>query len=528
MSKYLWWQKGTIYQIYPRSFLDTNGDGIGDLEGIRRRLPYLRKLGIDAIWVSPFYPSPMAVFGYDVANYVDVHPLFGTLDGFRQLLADAHAADIRIIIDLVPNHTSAEHPWFIESRASKDNPRRDWYIWRDPAPDGGPPNNWLSVFGGSGWEFDTQTGQYYYHAFLKEQPDLNWRNPEVQQAMLGVMKFWLDLGVDGFRVDVMWHMIKDAQFRENPPNPHYRPGIDPPYNALLPVYSTDQPEVHECVEMMRRLTDRYDERLIIGEVYLPVPELMRYYGTNGSGAHLPFNFQLVTMPWNAEQIYAAMTEYDASLPSDGWPNWVLGNHDQPRIASRVGAAQARVAAMLLLALRGTPTIYYGDEIGMQDVFIHPSQYRDPQGKNIGISRDPARTPMQWDDTTNAGFTTGEPWLPLGGDYATVNVAAEQDDRASMLVFYHDLLALRRAEPALNVGTYVPIGVHGSLLAFAREADGRRFLVALNLGDTPAQMVPDRAHVCGRIVLASNRGREGQHMDDEIALEPNEGVIILCE
>nr|MDQ2998759.1 alpha-amylase family glycosyl hydrolase [Chloroflexota bacterium] len=364
----LWWQRGIIYQIYPRSFMDSNGDGVGDLPGIVGKLDYLAALGVDAIWLSPIYPSPMADFGYDVADYTGIHPLFGTLADFDTLLAESHARGLKVMLDFVPNHSSDEHPWFIESRASRDNPKRDWYIWRDPAPGGGPPNNWLSFFGGGAWEWDAPTGQYYLHLFHTKQPDLNWRNPAVQSAMLDALHFWLDRGVDGFRVDVIWLMIKDDQFRDNPLNPDYVAG-QPPLMSQQPLYNADRPEVHDIIGMLRQLLDQYDQRMMVGEIYLPIERLMAYYGVSGAGTHLPFNFQLIQLPWNARVLDAAIAAYEAALPADGWPNWVLGNHDQHRIASRVGAAQARVAAMLLLTLRGTPTMYNGDELGMHDVDI---------------------------------------------------------------------------------------------------------------------------------------------------------------
>ncbi|MDQ2689137.1 MAG: alpha-amylase family glycosyl hydrolase, partial [Chloroflexota bacterium] len=392
-TDHLWWQRGVIYQVYPRSFQDTNGDGIGDLEGIRRRLDYLEWLGVDAVWISPFFPSPMVDFGYDVADYTDVDPRFGTLADFDRLVADARQRGLRIILDLVPNHTSDQHPWFEESRRSRDSARRDWYIWRDPAPDGGPPNNWLSEFGGSAWQWDEATGQYYYHAFAPEQPDLNWRNREVREAIYDAMRFWLDRGVAGFRVDVMWHMLKDAEFRDNPPNPDYDPVRSSPYDELIPAYSTDQPEVHAVVAEMRAVLEEYDERLMIGEIYLPVDRLVDYYGRDGDGAHLPFNFHLILAPWDAREIELVIDRYEGALPDDAWPNWVLGNHDKPRVVSRLGDAQARVAAMLLLTLRGTPTIYYGEELGMNDVPIPADRAVDVREMNIpgrGLGRDPQR------------------------------------------------------------------------------------------------------------------------------------------
>ena len=361
MTDPIWWKRGIIYQIYPRSFQDQNGDGVGDLAGIARRLDYLSWLGVDAIWISPIYPSPMADFGYDVADYCDVDPLFGSLADFDDLVRAAHARGLKVILDFVPNHTSDRHPWFLESRSSRASPKRDWYIWRD-GRNGGPPNNWVSQFGGSAWTYDPGTGQHYLHSFLREQPDLNWRNPDVRAAMLDVLTFWLDRGVDGFRVDVIWLLIKDEALRDNPENPGWQPS-QATINRLLQVHNADQPDVHDVIRDMRSLLDRYDERLLIGEIYLPLERLVAYYGKDLSGAHLPFNFQLILTAWKADAIARLIDEYENALPPGGWPNWVLGNHDQPRIAARVGEAQARVAAMLLLTLRGTPTMYYGDEIG---------------------------------------------------------------------------------------------------------------------------------------------------------------------
>ncbi|HEU4630517.1 MAG TPA: alpha-amylase family glycosyl hydrolase [Gemmatimonadaceae bacterium] len=527
---HLWWQHGIVYQIYPRSFLDSNGDGVGDLRGIIERLDYFDWLGVDAIWISPIYPSPMADFGYDVSDYTDIHPLFGTLADFDDLLAGAHARGLKVILDFVPNHTSSQHPWFLEARSSRDNPKRDWYLWHDPAPDGGPPNNWRANFGGSAWEWDEATGQYYYHAFLAEQPDLNWRNPEVRQAMLGAMRFWLDRGVDGFRVDVMWHMVKDARWRDEPLNPAYTPD-QPPYEALLHVFSTDQPEVHDIVHEMRRLTDEYEDRLIIGEIYLPINKLVAYYGVDLRGAHLPFNFQLITLPWDARTILGAISEYEGAIPDGGWPNWVLGNHDQPRVASRVGRPQARVAAMLLLTLRGTPTIYYGDELGMHDVAIPPERVQDPQALNqpgVGRSRDTARTPMQWSTAHAAGFTTGEPWLPVSVDFQRVNVEAERDDPYSFLSLYRSLLALRRAEPALSVGSFAPVPGPSHVLAYLREHAGRRFLVALNLGYGPAILAPEHVAVEGEVVCATYVGRQGERVSRRVLLEGSEGVVVRLD
>jgi alpha-glucosidase len=525
----LWWQRGIIYQVYPRSFMDANGDGVGDLAGVLSRLDYLGWLGVDALWLSPVYPSPMKDFGYDVADYTGVDPLFGTLADFDRLVQAAHARGLKVILDFVPNHTSDEHEWFKGARRSRDDPKRDWYLWRDPAPGGGPPNNWLSCFGGSAWQYDERTGQYYYHAFLPEQPDLNWRNPRVAEAMLGVLRFWLERGVDGFRVDVLWHLVKDADFPDNPVNTAWRPGMDP-YQALVPVHTTDLPEVHGIVARMRRLLEEYRERVLIGEIYLPVERLVKYYGADLQGAHLPFNFQLVQAPWDAAHIARLIAEYERALPEGAWPNWVLGNHDQHRIASRVGAAQARVAAMLLLTLRGTPTLYYGDEIGMRDVAIPPHLVRDPFERNVpgrGLGRDPERTPMQWSADTQAGFTRGEPWLPVAPDYRDVNVAAQRDDAKSMLALYRRLIALRRAQPALEVGRFELVETQGEVLAYVRRS--RRgesdFLIALNLGAQPRRVPLPRPHASGAIALSTHLDRVDEPLDGSLELRGDEGVII---
>jgi len=527
LANFKWWERGIIYQIYPRSFMDSNGDGVGDLVGIRNKLDYLQWLGVDAIWISPIYPSPMADFGYDISNYTDIDPIFGTLNDFDALLADAHDRGLKVLLDYVPNHTSDHHPWFLESRSSRDSAKRDWYIWRDPKAGGGPPNNWLSNFGGGAWEWDEKTGQYYYHAFLKEQPDLNWRNPEVQRAMLKVLRFWLERGVDGFRVDVMHHLAKDTQFRDNPPNPEWRPGMSP-YRELLTTYSADLPEVQEVVAKLRNVLDNYDDRMMVGEIYLPVERLMAYYGASGKGAHLPFNFQLIRLPWNAREIATAVERYEALLPSYAWPNWVLGNHDKSRVATRVGPAQSRVAAMLLLTLRGTPTMYYGDEIGMQDVPIPVAQVQDPFEKNVpglGLGRDPERTPMQWSGGEHAGFTTGNPWLPIAGDHQTINVALERDSPTSILTLYRRLIELRRTEPALSVGDFAPLPLRGDLMAYIRKTDQRRLLVVLNLGAKPQNFSIADLQCRGSLLLSTHLDRSREALQDKLELGGDEGAII---
>ena len=520
-----WWRRGVVYQVYPRSFSDSDGDGVGDLPGIAAKLGHLRALGVDAVWISPFYPSPMRDFGYDVTDHREVDPLFGTLEDFDRLLARAHALGIRVILDYVPNHTSDLHPWFAESRASRESPRRDWYVWRDPAPGGGPPNNWLSTFGGSAWTLDAATGQYYLHTYLREQPDLNWRNPAVEAEMLEVMRFWLDRGVDGLRVDAVQNVIKDDRFRDNPPNPAFRPGDDP-FTRLLRVHSGDRPEVHGVIAKMRRVVEAYaGDRVLIGEIYNTVERLVAYYGEDGRGCHFPYNFQLIVLPWKAREIDAAIRRYESLLPPGAWPSWVLGNHDRPRIASRVGRAQARVAAVLLLTLRGTPTIYYGDEIGMTDVPIPPDQVRDPFELNVpgmGLGRDPERTPMQWSAAPGAGFTTGAPWLPLADDYRETNVETQRCDPGSMLALHQRLLALRRAAPALAIGACAPVAAEGDMLAYVREHTGSRFLVALNLGPSPASLAFDGA---GEVVLSTHLDARDALVRGRVALRGDEGVVV---
>jgi alpha-glucosidase len=522
-----WWRHGIFYQVYPRSFQDSDADGVGDIKGVIQRLPYLESLGIDAVWLSPIFPSPMADFGYDISDYTGIDPLFGTMEDFDALIEAAHGRGLRIILDLVPNHTSDQHPWFVGSRRSRDNPKRDWYIWRDGRPDGGAPNNWLSEFGGSAWQHDAATDQYYYHAVLKQQPDLNWRNRAVREAIFDVMRFWLARGVDGFRVDVIWHLIKDAEFRDNPQNPHYVEGR-PPHERILTQYSTDQPEVHEVIAGMRSVVDEFAGRVLIGEVYLPLQRLVAYYGNDLGGAHLPFNFALLSTLWSARSIEKIIHEYEAALPAGAWPNWVLGNHDRPRIASRVGQEQARVAAMLLLTLRGTPTLYYGDEIGMHQVPIAPDQVRDPFEKNvpgIGVGRDGCRTPMQWDATGNAGFSAGAPWLPLADDFAHENVVNLNADTKSILNLYKALIALRRKLPQLVTGTYEPVAAQGDLLLYRRKSDSQAVTVALNLGAEPVSVTSSSIGFGSKILLSSFLDRESEPIDGILDLRGNEGVIV---
>jgi alpha-glucosidase len=546
-----WWQRGVVYQIYPRSFKDTTGSGVGDLQGIIEQLDYLNGvsapdsdasmdsradfLGIDAIWLSPFYPSPMADFGYDVSNYCDVHPLFGDLETFDRLVAAAHERGIKVIIDYVPNHTSDRHPWFLESRSSRDNPKRDWYLWVDPKPDGSPPNNWGSVFGGPAWEWDEATGQYYFHHFLKEQPDLNWRNPQVREAMLDVLRFWLDRGVDGFRMDVVGMILKDPLLRDNPPHPNPPAGLheDDLFARQQNIYNQDLDEVHDVIQEFRRVLDTYGQRCCIGEIWYELPRWVKYYGEEGEGLNLPFNFRLIHLPWSAGAIRASVDELEASLRPGDWPNYVLGNHDVDRLASRVGQAQARVAALLLLTLRGTPTLYYGDEIGLENGLIPPGMLQDPQGLRLGPerTRDVARTPMQWDGSEFAGFSTVGPWLPLSTDHQVRNVARLDGDPGSILNLYRQLLRLRRQIPALHAGAYRPVEAGGEdCFVYLREHGQRSYLVALNFSASPKWLeLPAGLAGKGAVVLLSTHlDRLGPASLAELELRPAEGLLIEIE
>ncbi|CAN5806283.1 alpha-amylase family glycosyl hydrolase [soil metagenome] len=511
-----WWQKGVIYQVYPRSFGDSDGDGVGDLHGIRTRLDHLEWLAIDAIWLSPIFRSPMADFGYDVADYTDIEPLFGSLADLDELITDAHRRGMRVLLDFVPNHSSAVHPWFDDSRSTRESIKRDWYIWRDPAPDGGPPNGWQAAFGGSAWEWDATTRQYYFHAFLPQPPDLNWANPRVRSAMAEVLRFWLKRGIDGFRIDVVWLLAKGAEIE---------PG-EVAIDAANPL-GGDQAAVHRYIAELRAAVDEFDDRLLIGEIYLPIERLVGYYGADGLGLHLPFNFQLLQLEWHVDAVHDAITAYEALLTDSRWPNWVLGNHDNARVAARLGAAQARVAAMLLLTLRGTPTIYYGDEIGMADVDVPIDAQRDPQGLRGGRSRDPARTPMRWDGSPQAGFTTGDPWLPIGPDVGSNNVRAQAGEPDSMLSLHRRLLRLRRAEAALNVGQWRDLGRAGTALAYLRTDGARRFLVCLNLADEPSALHDAAAELRGSVVI-STLGTATQRFIDRRELAGDEGLVVLLD
>jgi alpha-glucosidase len=457
----------------------------------------------------------MRDYGYDVADYLDVDPLFGTLADADRLIAEAHARGLRVLLDFVPNHTSSEHPWFLDARSARDAAHRDWYVWRDPAAGGGPPNDLVSQFGGPAWTLDEATGQYWYHSFLPQQPELDWRNPAVRAAMLDVMRSWFARGIDGFRIDVLWMMAKDdAPWRDAPVGPGPAGPVLDPRNALE---HGDGPGMEVLLEALRDVADEFPDRVLVGEVYMPPSRLVRYYGLDNRGAHLPFNFALVTLPWEAGAIRDAIATYEAALPAGAWPNWVLGNHDQSRVAARVGDAQARVAAMLLLTLRGTPTLYYGDELGLPDAVVPPDRVVDVAG------RDPERSPMPWTrGHPNAGFTDGEPWLPLVDGAAALSVEAQLGDPASMLSLHRRLLAVRRATPALHAGSLELVDAPAGIVAFDRRHRGEHARILLNLTGTPVVVPDDGAWTC---LVGTRPGREGAHLRGAITLAGDEGLVL---
>lgn len=522
-----WWEGAVIYQVYPRSYADADGDGIGDLAGISQHLDHLRgtdtSLGVDAIWLSPIYPSPLHDFGYDISDYTDVAAEYGSLDDLDALIAACHDRGLRFLMDLVPCHTSIEHPWFAESRASRDNPKRDWYIWADASPGGGPPSNWTAAFGGPSWEWDEQTGQFYLHSFYPEQPDLNWRNPAVAEAMAEVMRFWFRRSVDGFRVDAIFAAIKDDQLRDNPPD--RRPGAIPGLGGVSgqdPLWSLNRPEVHDVIRHLRRVAAEFPGRVLVGEAYLPVEELAGYLGHGADDEfHLAFNFELLHSPWEHQHLTLAIERSEALHPPGVWQTYALSNHDQSRQATRWGVERARAAAFLLLTLRGVAVLYAGEELGMLDA--DPAVLPTPPFDRAG--RDGYRTPMQWDASRSGGFSTGPPWLPLV-DPATRNVFDQRADPASLLSLYRRLIAARDSSPALGRGGHRSIfGVAPDVLAWLRELDGERVLVMLNTGGESRRCELPPLGVDSGEVLAATSERAGRAILADLALDPLEGLAL---
>lgn len=528
-SQDVWWRHAVFYQIYPLSFADSSGNGFGDLTGIISKLDYLANtLGVDALWISPFYQSPMNDWGYDVSDHTDVDPLFGDLTIAERLIEEAHARGMRVILDYLMNHTSIEHPWFIESRSSKDNPKRDWYVWRDPKEDGSLPTNWVSVFSGPAWTLDEKTDQYYRHTFLPTQPDLNWRNHEVVEAMLDVARFWLDRGVDGFRVDAAHQMMKDPDERDNPPlsSDYERPWKEMgEYDDYVHLYDLGHRDVHEAHRRFREVVDSYlQEPVTVGEIHIfDLPEWATYYGENLDELHMPFNFHLLASDWNADSLRAKIEAILRNVPVGGWTNWLLGNHDEKRLATRIGPENARLAAMLLLSLRGTPFLYYGDELGMTDTTIRPEESMDPWGQNVDyLSRDGARTPMQWSSAANAGFTTGVPWLPPGANSESINVATELEDPKSILNLYRRLLAARRDSEALRAGSFLSHSASNDrVLVYRRESSEDMVTVALNLSGEQTEL-----HIGpGAVIVSTADPNRTEIVSQKLMLEPYEGALL---
>jgi alpha-glucosidase len=531
-----WYRHSVIYQIYPWSFKDSNNDGIGDLRGIIQKLDYLNdgkhglssdSLGVGAIWISPIYPSPMKDFGYDISNYCDIDPIFGDMKVFDELVEKAHARGIKIIMDLVTNHTSDQHPWFLESRSSKDNPKRDWYIWHDPKPDGSVPNNWISVSGGSMWTLDKKTNQYYLHNFLPEQPDLNWRNKEVQAEMRKIFEFWIKRGVDGFRVDAASHFVEDSEFRDDPENKDYIHGVTNPYERFSHTFSTNQPEIKEVIGMMCDVAEQNQDIFIVSETYLGLEDIKRFYRFCETPVHAPFNFQLMSLPWSAQEFRKSIDEFDASLLPQDVPTYVLGNHDRTRVATQRGPKQARALALLTLTLRGTPFVYYGEEIGMQDVGIPKHALRDGFVRTSDglFCRDAERTPMQWNDKENAGFSLHKPWLPVSKDYKEVNVEVEKGDTQSTLNLYKFLIHFRNSNQTLIDGKYKSFDAHShDVFAYTRDSAKETLFVYINFsGVEVTELLPEGKHelICTTLLDVL----PGKVVSNQIILRPYEACLL---
>jgi alpha-glucosidase len=517
-----WWQDAVAYAIFPWSFQDSNGDGVGDINGITRRLDYLSWLGVDLIWLGPLYKSPMIDAGYDISDFNSIDPLFGTLEDFDRMLAEMHRRGMRLIMDFVPNHTSDQHPWFIESRSSRHSPKRDWYVWRDGKDEGTPPTNWIDNTDQSAWAWDEATRQWFYHLFLPSQPDLNLRNPEVVEAIKESMRFWLDRGIDGFRMDSAMNLVEDALFRDEPLGDGLEGG---PPGWMDHLFTSDRPETHDLIAHFRRVMDEYPEKVFVGEVMAPLPRIMKYYGSPVRPMlHLPFNNQIMkTEPWIARKIDAAIEQFMLNLPEHAWPNWVIGSHDVPRVATRLGQAQARVAAFLLLTLPGTPFIYYGDELGLEKSEFDPEDAVDPY-EAYGYGRDAERGPMPWDESENAGFTTGKPWIPLGRNHLDCQVQRLKEDGDSILALHRRLISLRRKHAGLRGKAYEAAWGNDRVLAYFRGEGEQRFFVAANLsGRAETAIFPGR----GSVELSTHGALRLRTVSDHVHLEPNEAVLVHC-
>lgn len=531
-----WAQYSALYQIYPRSFKDSDNDGVGDLKGIVDKINYLKgevdSLGVDAIWISPFYKSPMADFGYDVSDYYKIDPLFGTMGDFQQLIRKARKHDIRVMLDFVLNHTSDQHKWFKESRVSRDSPKRDWYIWRDPQPDGSPPNNWQSAFDGPAWEYDAATEQYYLHTFLKEQPDLNWANPEVRKAMAEVMQFWFEKGVDGFRIDAVHWIGKDKELRDDPPNPNFNPETMSSYDSVLHTHSGRQPVLFKYLKELATVAKKYKRSLLITESYPDrdgkphtFSDYIDFYRNVDASVLVPFNFEGIRLPWDAQAFQKSIDSYQEALRDHEMPVYAFSNHDSPRIAARYGQKGARAIAVLSFGLPGLPMMYYGDELGLDNVRIPPEDRRDPVGWTVGDkvhrqSRDPERTPMPWTEAVYGGFSQVKTWLPVGKKNMRRNVAEQQRNPHSTLRLYRQLLTLRRESDILRYGTYQPVRQENmNIMAFIREYQGQKLAVMINFSHIRSHLPP----LTGELVISTH-----QKVDGAARLKPMEARIISLE
>lgn len=526
-----WWKSAVVYEIYPRSFKDSNGDGIGDLNGITSKLDYIAGIGVDAIWITPFFPSPQVDFGYDVSDYEAVDPQFGTLEDFDRLVAEAHKRNVKVLCDFVLNHTSDRHKYFVESRSSRTNPKADWYVWRDPKPGGGPPNNWLSIFGGSAWTFDETRGQYYYHFFYKEQPDINWRNPEAAKAMFDSVRFWLRRGVDGYRVDAIDHVFEDPKFRDNPNTGRMRPDGTPEQQYL---YTMRVAENHEAFRQLRKVVDEFPGRMITGETGSPPSELAPFYGAKAPEYHLPFNFALMNeRTLDAAAFRATVDELERRLAPRPI-NYVLSNHDRPRSWDTFGDGVhndeiGKLLILLLLTLRGSPYFYYGEEIGMKTTPPERVEdVQDPVGKVFWPNdkgRDGERTPMQWAPGPNAGFSTAsKTWLPVPPTAARRNVETMESDPKSILGFFKQATRLRRSSPALLEGSYKAIGKDPNVFVYRREHQGQTMIVALNMSGGP-RTVDLGAKQKLRCVLSSGASGGVEIGNGRVPLAPFEAVVL---
>ena len=517
-----WWKYGVVYHIYSTSFKDSNNDGIGDIPGIIKKLDYLTDLGVDAIWLSPIYTSPMVDLGYDIADYKNIDDQYGTIDDFKELLDEAHKRGIRIIMDLVLNHTSDLHPWFLESRSSKKSPKRDWYIWMPPkdGKKGRKPNNWRTNFGKKAWRYDHKTKEYYYHSFFREQPDLNWRNPEVKNAMFDIICYWLDMGVDGFRLDVINLLYKDLELKDNEFH----------LFGKSKIYNRNQPEIYQLLRDLRKLLDSYPEKTSVGEIYVMPPGdtalATSFLGSGTDMLHLVFDFSLAFTMWKASCYYKTIANYYQKIPENGWPCFFLSNHDIGRSVKRLfweynKYAKAKLHAVLLLTLKGTPFIYYGDEIGMENVSIPKRYIRDLYGKLLYPffkGRDRARTPMQWSDKPHAGFSKQTPWLPVSENYMAINV---KKDYASILSTYKALLSLRKKHLPLQKGDIIFLnGGENNILAYSRKYEQEELIVILNFSGWGKKYagIFDNAEI-----LFSTHGTI--KFSTQITMQPFEGVII---